>query len=482
MTRILLSLLLLGSLLVSLAKPASAEPAFAADAPRPNVLLILLDDLGYGQLGFTGHEIIETPHIDQLARDGARFANGYAGSTVCSPSRISLLTGRDTSRLWSAANTIALRPHDRTLAHVLQHAGYRTALFGKFGVGTQFGQTDPLVMGFDHWVGLLHNVQAHRQHPKFLFVDNEMKFLADNLGDRREGYAQRIFTDAALAFLNEQTDAQPFFAFVSYTSPHSEMYAPEEFVAPYRGRFQETPYNGLAGPTPADQFPQYYPEPIEEPNAVQAGMVAALDAYIGELLASLEERGLAENTLVILSSDNGPHSEGGGDPVGLAAAGPFRGGKRDLTEGGIHVPLVIRWPAAVEAGRVIEDPVHFADVLPTLADLAGVPEASAALGANGHSLAPLLTDKGAALPERMLYWAFQRQLGDPNSGTVGVIQQAGRIGHWKALRIRESDPVQLYDLRNDPGEATDLAAKHPEVAADFTQRFDAALEMQEKVK
>ncbi len=453
---------------------AETETA-AAEAPRPNVLLILFDDMGYGQLGITGHDIIKTPNIDALAREGMIFANGYAGSTVCSPSRISLMTGRDASRLRSTANTVSLNKGDRTMAHMFSDAGYTTALFGKFGIGTTFGETDPMAMGFQQWKGLLHNIQAHRQFPMFLFENNKMVPVPENRAGAREGYAQRIFTDDALEFLGTQDGSKPFFAFVSYTSPHSEMAAPEEFVAPYRGKFPETPYNGLAGPTPANQFPDYYPLAIDEPNAVQAGMIAALDAYVGELVAKLEAQNLKDNTLIIITSDNGPHSEGGGDPIGIAAGGPYRGGKRDLTEGGIHMPFLAIWPAVIKAGRVEAEPVMFADLLPTLGTLAGKPNAAEAMGANGVSFANLLMRDDAKLPDRMLYWAFSRQLGDPNSGIIGVTQQAGRIGKWKALRVNEDAPVELYDLSKDPGEANDVAAQNPAIAADFAARFDAEI-------
>ncbi len=461
------------------AQPASeavVSEAEMARAARPNVLFILFDDMGYGQLGVTGHLIIKTPNIDKLAREGMLFSSGYAGSTVCSPSRISLMTGRDTSRMRSAANDISLQAGDRTLAHLLSEAGYSTGLFGKFGIGTKFGETDPMAMGFQEWTGLLHNIEAHRQFPMFMFKNNVMIPVSGNRAGAREAYAQRLFTDAALQFLDTQDGKQPFFAFVSYTSPHSEMAAPEEFVAPYRGKFPETPYNGLEGPTPASQFPDYYPLPIDQPNAVQAGMVAALDAYVGELVAKLEELGLAENTLIFVTSDNGPHFEGGGDPVGISAAGPFRGGKRDLTEGGIRMPFIAHWPAVIEAGRVEDEPVMFADIMPTLGVLAGRPGAAEATGANGVSLAQLLISKDAQLPERMLYWAFAPQLGDPNSNVIGDTEQAGRIGDWKALRAKAGAPVALYNLANDPGETTDLASQYPRVAADFAARFDAELE------
>ena len=465
-----------------LASNTSETPVASAaqEAPRPNVLLILIDDMGYGQLGVTGHAIIKTPNIDKLAAQGMLFANGYAGSTVCSPSRISLMTGRDASRLSSTANSITLHPGDRTLAHLLSDAGYTTALFGKFGIGTTFGETDPMTMGFQHWTGLLHNIQAHRQFPMFLFQNNEMIPVPENRAGAQGAYAQRLFTDAALKFLGEQDGSKPFFAFVSYTSPHSEMAAPEEFVAPYRGRFPETPYNGLEGPTPAEQFPEYYPLAMDEPNAVQAGMIAALDSSVGELVAQLEARGLKDNTLIIITSDNGPHSEGGGDPIGIAAGGPFRGGKRDLTEGGIHMPFIATWPSVIRAGRIENEPVMFADIMPTLGELAGVPGAAAAMGANGASLASLLMRTDARLPERMLYWAFARQLGDPNSGVIGVTQQAGRIGDWKAFRVSRDAPVELYNLKADPGEANNVASRYPEIAADFAARFDAEMAEQSR--
>jgi arylsulfatase A-like enzyme len=460
----------------------TSQPARAIEGSRPNVLLIVFDDLGYGQLGITGNPIIKTPNIDRLAQQGVIFSNGYSGGAVCSPSRVSLMTGRDASRLSSPANDILLRPQDRTFAHLLTEAGYNTALFGKFGIGSHFGSTDPMAMGFGHWVGVLHNIEAHRQYPPFLYRDNEVVFIRENLAGAKGAYAQRMFTDAALAFLDRQDGKQPFMAMMSYTAPHSEMAAPEDYVAPYRGKFAETPYNGLKGPTPANQFPEYYPEPIAQPNAVQAGMIGALDAYVGELLAKLEEKGLAESTLVILTSDNGPHSEGGGDIIAQRAGGPYRGGKRDLTEGGIHMPLIARWPAFIRPGRTEAQPVSFADFLPTLAALAGKPEAAASWGSNGLSFAPLLASDSARLPERMLYWAFAHNLGDPNSGEIGKVEQAGRIGKWKAIREDQNAPVQLFDLSRDLGETRDLAQAHPKVAADFARRFDAELAEQARYR
>jgi len=463
--------------LVALALTCVFANADSRDAP--NIIIILFDDLGYGQLGVTGHPLIKTPNIDQLAEQGVLFRNAYAGSTVCSPSRISLLTGKDAARLHSNANTILLRPGDRTLAHVLGDAGYDTALFGKFGIGTTFGETDPLSMGFDQWVGVLHNVEAHRQYPMFLYKDNEVTFVRENVAGAKGKYAQRMFTDAALSYLDDRANDAPFFVLLTYTAPHAELAVPEEFAKPYRGKFRETPYNGLVGPTPASHFPDYYPEPVNEPNAVQAGMVAALDTYVGEILDRLDAKGLSDNTIVIVSSDNGPHSEGGGAPATQQAAGPFRGGKRDLYEGGIHIPFIVRWPGVIEAGRIEDTPITFADILPTLGSLAGAEDAAASTGANGVSIANLLRDRDAGLQERTLYWEFSRQVGDPNSGAVGVVAQAARRGSLKAVRLEESGPIELYDLALDPGESSDLANDRPGIAAGFAEEFDARLADQE---
>jgi len=448
-----------------------------APSDAPNVIFILVDDMGYGQLGVTGHPIIKTPNIDKLATDGILFTQAYAGSTVCSPSRISLMTGKDAAKLHSNANTILLRPEDRTLAHMLSRVGYDTALFGKFGIGTTFGKTDPMTMGFEHWVGLLHNITAHRQFPIMIFRDNEMQFVPENVAGAEGRYAQELFTDEAVNYIQTRENDDPFFILLSYTSPHAEMAAPEEFVAPYSGKFPEINYTGLSDPENKPQFADYYPKPVAEPNAVQAGMVAALDAYVGRVMAALEAKGIANNTLIFFSSDNGPHEEGGADPIAIRAAAPYRGGKRDLYDGGIHVPLIAHWPAKIAQGRVEDEPVAFADVLPTLADIVQADAvAMDGLDPNGASVLPVLLNPDASLGERVLYWEFARQLGDPNSGVTGVVTQAARKGQWKAVRLREDGATELYNILEDQSEETNLAADYPDITAEFTARFNSILE------
>ena len=458
--------------------PTSTSKAAGVTAPSdaPNVLFILVDDMGYGQLGVTGHPIIKTPNIDKLAENGILFTQAYSGSTVCSPSRISLMTGKDTGALHSNANTIKLRPQDKTLAHMMGNVGYRTALFGKYGIGTTFGKTDPMTMGFQTWYGLLHNVTAHRQFPTMMFRDNDMEFIAPNKAGAEEAYAQELFTDAAVDYIDSYEGKNPFFMLLSYTSPHAELAAPEEFVAPYSGKFNEVYYTGLTDPENKPIFAEYYPKPVAEPNATQAGMIAALDAYIGEVMTALDNKGLAENTLVFFTSDNGPHEEGGADPIEIRASTPYRGGKRDLYDGGIHVPMIVHWPAKINEGRVNDTPMAFADILPTLADLADAPKSAMdGLDPNGASVLPVIINPDAEIPERVLYWEFAQQLGDPNSGVVGTVKQAARRGDWKVVRLREDAPIELYNIMTDKSESKNLAADYPELVKEFQQMFDKQL-------
>lgn len=462
---------------VDSATSAKQSTRLTTPADAPNVLFILVDDMGYGQLGVTGHPIIKTPNIDKLAENGILFTQAYSGSTVCSPSRISLMTGKDTGALHSNANTIKLRPQDKTLAHMMGNVGYNTALFGKYGIGTTFGKTDPMTMGFHTWYGLLHNVTAHRQFPIMMFRDNDMQFIGPNKGGAEEAYAQELFTDAAVDYIDSYEDNNPFFMLLSYTSPHAELAAPEEFVAPYSGKFDENYYTGMSDPENAPLFAEYYPKPVAEPNATQAGMVAALDAYIGEVMTALDKKGMAENTLVFFTSDNGPHEEGGADPIAIRASAPYRGGKRDLYDGGIHVPMIAHWPAKIKEGRVSNTPMAFADILPTLADLADAPKSAMdGLNPNGTSVLPVIINPDAEIPERVLYWEFAQQLGDPNSGVVGTVKQAARRGNWKIIRLREDAPIELYNIIADKSESKNLAADYPEIAQEFETMFNERLE------
>ncbi|TWU64647.1 Arylsulfatase [Crateriforma conspicua] len=455
---------------VVFALPLRAETH--SDAAKPNIVLILADDLGFNQIGAYGDTPIKTPHLDQLARNGIRFTNAYSGNTVCSPSRVSLLTGRDGRLLHDNSNKVQLRDIDVTIAHVLKYAGYDTALFGKYSVGSQMGVTDPLAMGFDTWYGMYSILEGHRQYPQFLWRDGRKIRIAENEGGRKGAYAQELFADKAIDYIAQQHQ-NPFFVMLNFSSPHAELAAPEEFVAPYRKIFDETPYSGMSTGEPADKYAWYYPEPVDQPRATLAGMVTALDAYIGRIVERLRKQEIADNTLILFTSDNGPHDEGGGDPEFFKAAAPYRGMKRDLFDGGIHVPMIIHWPARIRTGRVDDTPWAFADVLPTFAELAGVSlTAVPRVQTNGISIDRRLSDSPQPIGERMLYWEFGKQAGDPNSGIVGEVFQAAREGRWKAVRYGLDQPTQIYDLESDPGERMDLSNQRPDLHQKFQELFE----------
>lgn len=447
----------------------------AGQTEKPNIVFIVADDLGFNQIGAYGDTPIQTPNLDRLARNGIRFTQAYAGNTVCSPSRVSLLTGRDGRLMHDNSNKVQLRDIDVTIAHVLKYAGYDTALFGKYSIGSQMGVTDPLAMGFDTWFGMYSILEGHRQYPHFLWRDGKRLRVAKNEDGKKGAYAQELFTREAIEYIQRERD-NPFFVMLMFSSPHAELAAPEQFVKPYASQFEEKRYSGMSTGKPHDQYAWYYPEPVDRPHATLAGMVTALDAYVGDVVRALEQMGIADETLIVFTSDNGPHDEGGGDPVFFKASAPYRGMKRDLLDGGIHVPMILHWPAAIRQGRVDDTPWAFCDALPTVADLAGVPLTSVPrVKTNGVSLRPLLSDSPTAIPERTLYWEFGKQVGDPNSGIVGEVFQAARRGKWKAVRYGREVPLQVFNLDQDPGESNDVSHSHPEICDEFLQLFQEHL-------
>lgn len=451
---------------------SAADNEVGATAKRPNIIFILADDLGFNQIGAYGNTPIKTPHLDRLAKQGVRFTQAYAGNTVCSPSRVSLFTGRDGRLMENNSNTVQLKDIDVTVAHVLKYAGYDTALFGKYSIGSQMGVTDPLAMGFDTWYGMYSILEGHRQYPHILWRDGKKLRIEANEGGKKGAYAQELFAAEAIEYIGQDHE-NPFFALLAFSSPHAELAAPEEFVAPYANEFPETPYTGMSTGTPSDKYAWYYPEPVDRPHATLAGMVTALDSYVGRIVTTLEKKGIADNTLIFFTSDNGPHDEGGGDPEFFQASAPYKGMKRDLFDGGIHVPMIVHWPKQIRTGRVDDTPWVFADVLPTFADLAGVPLTSVPrVKTNGTSISSLLDDTPPALPERTLYWEFGKQAGDPNSGIVGEVFQAARRGKWKVVRYGLDQPVELYDIDADPGETRNLATSQPEIHLEFVELLE----------
>ncbi len=438
---------LLAAAIVALLAPG-APAARAADSSRPNIIFILADDLGYGDLGCYGQRNIRTPRLDRMAAEGIRFTQVYAGSTVCAPSRSVLMQGLHTGHCRVRGNAgrhnpiaQALRPTDITVAKVLKDAGYTTALVGKWGLGDINGAETglPRRQGFDYFFGYLNQRHAHNYYPTFLWENEERVALRNTVpdedptgagkSDNRAEYSHDLITERALDFIRRTHD-RPFFLCFTPTIPHANNEAGREGMeVPDLG-----PYADREWPAPA---------------RAAAAMISRLDRDVGRVLDLLAELDLDRNTIIFFSSDNGPHREGGNDPEFHDSNGPLRGIKRDLYEGGIRVPMIVRWRGRVPAGRVSHAPWWFADFLPTAAALGG---AAAPPNLDGIDVTPLLLG-GDSAGARTFYWEFHE----------GGFRQAVREGTWKAVRLNAGRPIELYDLESDPGERRDVASEHPEV-------------------
>jgi arylsulfatase A len=456
MTRPLMAVALLLPLLLGSPAAQRGQP------PRPpNILLIQADDLGYGDLSSYGQARFQTPALDRLAREGIRFTQYYAGSTVCAPSRAALMTGMHTGHGWIRGNgalpegDTPLRPDDVTIAEVLRDAGYRTALIGKWGNGQPGTAGQPTRQGFEYAFGPSDQRHAHRQFTDHLWRNGERVAV-----DPKD-YANDLFTKEAGAFI-ERSDPRPFFVHLNYTTPHAELRVPDDSMEPFRGRFPEQPFVNAAadarqgGGSPDVASLGYRSQPA--PRAAFAAMITRMDRDIGRLVEQLGAQGIDRQTLVIFTSDNGPHREGGADPAFFKSSGPLRGIKRDLYEGGIRVPNIARWTGTIPAGRVSNHIWAHWDMLPTLADLAG---AKTPAGLDGMSMSRALRGEGQR-SHPFLYWEFHER----------GFQQAMRMGRWKAVRLKIGTALELYDLDADPGEQRDVAAAHPDVV----RKMEAALE------
>ncbi|MBW3600689.1 MAG: arylsulfatase [Planctomycetes bacterium] len=431
--------------------------AAGADQP-PGIVLILADDLGYGHLGAYGQEKIATPNLDRLAAEGMRFTQAYAGSHVCQPSRSVLMTGLHTGHTPVRANDVnqLLLPHDVTVAELLQDAGYATGAFGKWGLGYEGTTGHPNRQGFDEFFGQLLQVHAHFYYPYWVWHNEKRRPLPGNEDGGRKQYVQDEMHARALDFIRRHHE-KPFFAYLPYIIPHVELVVPEESERPYRGKF---PKRAIL-----DTRPGYIG--AEDGYATVAGMISRLDAQVGEVMALLEELGVADNTLVIFSSDNGAQS--GGKDAGWTAMtdffrgnGDLRGYKGQFYEGGIRVPLIVRWPGRVEPGSTSDHVCAFWDILPTLAEVAGArpPE-----NIDGLSLVPTLTGSGEQPEHEYLYWEYARG---------GGLTRAIRRGPWKAIQNRPGGEVELYNLKHDPSETTDVSAKHPDRVERLIQQMNDA--------
>jgi arylsulfatase A len=419
-------------------------------AVRPNILIIQADDLGYGDVGVYGQKRFETPSLDRLAHEGMRFTNYYAGSTVCAPSRNALMTGQHTGHVWIRGNAkVALRPEDVTIASLLRDAGYRTALVGKWGLGNADTTGQPDKKGFDYSFGFLDQSHAHRQFPDHLYR-NAKVYPTDPAKD----YANDLFTRESLAFI-DAADARPFFLYLNYTVPHAELRAPDEAMQPFAGKFPEKPFVNAQADARAASGPDdtvslgYRSQPT--PHAAFAAMITRMDRDIGRILDDIKAHGFDRRTLIFFMSDNGPHVEGGADPAFFNSAGGLRGVKRDLYEGGIRVPMIVRWTGTVPPGRVSDHPWAHWDMLPTVAEITGI---RAPKNIDGFSMVRAL--KGVKQPSHdFFYWEFHER----------GFQQAVRMGNWKAVRLGKDQPLELYNLRTDPSEKTNVAAQQPKIVA-----------------
>ena len=417
----------------------------AARAPKPNIIFVLADDLGYGDLGCYGQKVIRTPHLDRMAAEGMRFTDCYAGSTVCAPSRCVLMTGQHTGHCLVRGNArVPLRPDEITVAKVLKQSGYATGLVGKWGLGEADSTGIPNRQGFDTFFGYLNQAHAHNYYPEFLWRNETQVPLANvvqrppgqpdspsGIATKRMAYSCDLMADEAAAFLRKHQD-RPFFLYLAYTLPHAN---------------NEAGKQGMEVP----DYGPYADKDWPEPQKGHAAMITRLDGYVGRLLADLKELGLDEKTVVFFSSDNGPHKEGGADPEFFRSSGPLQGYKRSLHDGGIRVPMIVRWPGVIRPGSTSELVWAFEDFLPTAAELAG---AKAPPGIDGISVVPTLRGQGPQPQHDFLYWEFHE----------GGSQQAVRMGPWKAVRPWQQ-PIRLFDLRADLAEQRDVAAEHPEIVA-----------------
>jgi arylsulfatase A len=422
---------------------SSKEPKI----PKPNIIFILADDLGYGDLGCYGQEKIQTPNLDKLASQGIKFTQHYAGSTVCAPSRCCLMTGYHTGHTVVRGNR-PTEPEGQypmpdstvTVAELLKDAGYITGAMGKWGLGGPGSTGDPVNQGFDFFFGYNCQSKAHFYYPEYLWKNEEKILLSENKDGKKTTYSHDLIADEALRFIRNNQD-KPFFLYIPFTIPHAELAVPENSLNQYKGHFEETPFPG--GHYGAQEYPK----------AAYAGMVSRMDNDIGKILNLLDELKLSENTLVIFSSDNGPHHEGGNDPDFFNSNGLLRGIKRDLYEGGIRVPFIARWTGKTKPGTETGHISAFWDFLPTACDISGIkpPE-----DIDGISYLPALLGKNQEKHE-FLYWEFHEQKG----------KQAVLNGNWKAIRLKIKEnpksPIELYNLSSDIGEENNIADKNPEI-------------------
>lgn len=414
-----------------------------AQTKRPNIVFILADDLGYADIGPYGQKKIKTPHLDHLANKGIKFTQFYTGTSVCAPSRSSLLTGQHTGHTYIRGNK-EINPEGQepladsviTFAMQLQEAGYVTGAFGKWGLGMVGTSGEPSKKGFDKFFGYNCQRQAHSYYPDHLW-DNQQKI---SLQDRNV-YAAALIQEKTLAFVDENKD-KAFFLFVPTVLPHAELAAPQDSLYRiYENQFEETPYR------------EGHYANVDKPRAMYAAMVSRLDMYVGQIVEKLEQLGIADNTIIMFASDNGAHQEGGADPQFFQSSGELKGIKRALYEGGIRTPFIAYWPNKIKENSTTNNQAAFWDIMPTLLDIA---ETKNKAYTDGISILPTLLNKGKQEQKDYFYWEFHEEGG----------RQAVRQGDWKLIvqkiKIPSETYIELFNLQEDPAENKNLAKENPQ--------------------
>jgi arylsulfatase A-like enzyme len=431
----------------------------------PNIIYILADDLGYGDLSCYGQKKFKTPNIDKLASQGMLFTQHYSGSTVCAPSRSALLTGMHTGHTMIRGNK-EVRPEGQypisddtfTLAEVMKKAGYTTGAFGKWGLGFPGSSGDPTNQGFDTFFGFNCQRLGHNYYPRHLWHNRDSILLKENFGEKKGIYAPSLIHEKTLQFI-ENNKKNPFFLYVASIIPHAELVAPENILKKYRGKYlPEMQYKGV------DNGPNYRNggyESQDESHAAFVAMIDILDNQVGEIMKKVEETGIADNTIIIFTSDNGPHVEGGADPNYFDSNGPLKGTKRDLYEGGIRVPMIVSWPGRIIPNSKTDHISAFWDIFPTFTDIV---TAQNPKNIDGISFLPvILGDTKNQKKHDYLYWEFHERGG----------RQAIRKGDWKAIKynvFKNPDaPFELYNLAEDIGEDNNIADKHPDVLEEMEE-------------
>lgn len=422
------------------------------EAQKPNIIFILADDLGYGDLSCYGQTRFQTPNIDKMASEGIKFTNFYAGSTVCAPSRNSIMTGQHTGHCTIRGNGIGnmripLDTKDTTVAMLLQKNGYHTGLVGKWGLGEPESEALPNQKGFDYFFGYLNQKNAHKYYPEYVWENNKKYDIHQNENDKREINIHNLFTEKSLDFLVENKD-NPFFLFLSYTAPHAEIVATNEALEKYKGKYKEVTFEGSLE-YPKNNFPR----------ASYAAMVHQLDGDVGKIQHLIDSLGLGKKTLLIFSSDNGPEAGGkhGCDPEFFNSTGNLKGVKRSLYEGGIRVPFIAKWEGQIQPSQISNDLGAMWDLLPTFCDVANVKHNQ---NLDGISLLPAFRNNQNNIKKHdFLYWEFHRP------GMESTL--ACRQNNWKAVYFFGQDRVELYNLETDLFEQNDIAASHPEKAKEL---------------